>query len=45
MSVRYLSLASITHLADGNHAGATVFTVGVGIVAVISVFVLARSRR
>jgi hypothetical protein len=42
LSAQYLSL---THLAEGNHAGATVFAVGVGIVAVISVYILARSRR
>jgi hypothetical protein len=45
MSAHYLSLASVAHLASGNHAGAAVFTVGVGIVAVISIYILARSRR
>jgi len=42
MSAHYLSLA---HVAEGNHAGATVFTVGVGIVAVISVYLLVRGHR
>ncbi len=42
MSAHYLSLA---YVAEGNHAGATVFTVGVGIVAVISVYLLVRGHR
>jgi hypothetical protein len=37
--------SSLLFLASGNHGGALVFTIGVGVVLLIAIYVFAKRRR
>jgi hypothetical protein len=38
-------VAAAAHLASGNHGGAVVFSVGVGVVVLVSIYFLVKRRR